>query len=96
MSSPSDKFPGKILVATPLARDGRHGPRRVAARALERIGSPAVRYFLVMLAEAVAEELDKTSPKDGKGRGGGRGAPKDGANKRINSNPARRGVKKGI
>jgi hypothetical protein len=49
-----------------------------------------------MLAEAVAEELDKTSPKDGKGRGGGRGAPKDGANKRINSNPARRGVKKGI
>lgn len=73
------------------ARDG-----ACAARALERIGSPAVRYFLVMLAEAVAEELDQTSVKPGKGKGGGRGVSKDGANKRINSKPARRGVKRRI
>lgn len=55
-----------------------------------------MRYFLVMLAEAVAEELDQTSVKPGKGKGGGRGVSKDGANKRINSKPARRGVKRRI
>ena len=55
-----------------------------------------MRYFLVMLAEAVAEELDKTSAKGGRAGAGGGGVSKDGANKKINSKPARRGVKRRI
>jgi hypothetical protein len=43
-----------------------------------------------MLAEALAEELGKTSVKRGKAKGPGRGVAKYGANKRINSKPGRR------